>query len=152
MSIVISIIWSSTPEPVRENSRLTAKFPLNIGRQTFTYMLNIYIYIYICSIRLTILEQMWFEDFQDGCHGGYLGYQNQTIFAILTLQAAPMPFTKFLLHPTYGSGADNNWRLLRWPPWRPAWIRFWRRCRKCEKLLTDIRMRDGPPGAKLQVS
>ena len=25
-----------------------------------------------------------------------------------------------------------------------SWIRFWWRCRKCEKLLTDIRMRDGP--------
>ena len=23
----------------------------------------------------------------------------------------------FLLRPTYFSGADNNWRLSRWPPW-----------------------------------
>ena len=52
-----------------------------------------------------------------------------------------MPCTKFPLHLTYGSGADNNWRLSRW---LPSWIRFWWKCRKCEKLLTDIRMRDGP--------
>ena len=31
---------------------------------------------------------MWFEDFQDGCHGGHLGYQNGTILAILNLHAA----------------------------------------------------------------
>ena len=58
------------------------------------------------------------------------------------------------------SGADNNWRLSRWPPWRPSWIPFWWRCWKCEKLLTDIQMRDRPwstthgiswPGAKLKV-
>ena len=28
------------------------------------------------SIGLTVWEQMWFEDFQDDCHGGHLGYQN----------------------------------------------------------------------------
>ena len=54
---------------------------------------------------------MWFEDFQDGCHGGHLGYQNGTILAILNLHTAPMPSTKFPLHPTYCLGADNNWRL-----------------------------------------
>ena len=32
------------------------------------------------SIRLTILEQMWFEDFQDGHRGGYLGYRNKNDF------------------------------------------------------------------------
>ena len=26
---------------------------------------------------------MWFQDFQDGCHGGHLGYQNGIILAIL---------------------------------------------------------------------
>ena len=55
-----------------------------------------------------------------------------------------MPSTKFPLHPTYCSGADNNWRLSRWPPWQSTWIRFWWRCLKREKLQTDIRMRDGP--------
>ena len=51
---------------------------------------------------------MWFEDFQDGCHGGHLGYQKETILATLNLHAAPMPSTMFPLHPTYGSKAYNN--------------------------------------------
>ena len=56
-----------------------------------------------------------------------------------------MPSTRFPLHPTYGSGTDNKWRLSRWPPWQPSWIWFWWKYPKCEKLLTDIRiMRDGP--------
>ena len=42
------------------------------------------------------------------------------------------------------SGADNNWRLLRWPPEWPPWIRFWWRYLKCEKLRTDIPIRGGP--------
>ena len=45
---------------------------------------------------------MRFEGFQDGCHGGHLGYQNGTILAILTLHVAPMPSTKFPLHPKLG--------------------------------------------------
>ena len=38
---------------------------------------------------------MRFEDFQDGCHGGHLGYQNRTILTVLNLHAAPMPSTEF---------------------------------------------------------
>ena len=34
---------------------------------------------------------MWFEEFQNGHHGGHLGYQNGTILAILNLYNAPMP-------------------------------------------------------------
>ena len=49
---------------------------------------------------------MSFEEFQDGCHGGYLGYRNNMILAILNLQAATMPTTKFQLNPTYISGGD----------------------------------------------
>ena len=69
----------------------------------------------LSSSRLTVWQEMWFKDFHDGCHGGNLGYQNRTILAILNLHAAPMPSTKFPLHPTYCSGADNNWRLSNWP-------------------------------------
>ena len=49
---------------------------------------------------------MLFEDFQDGRHGGHLGYQNRTVLAILNLHAAPMPSTKFQLNLTYRSGGD----------------------------------------------
>ena len=47
-----------------------------------------------------------FEEFQDGLHGGHLGYQNGMILAILNLHVARMPPTKFQLNLTYGSGGD----------------------------------------------
>ena len=47
-----------------------------------------------------------FEEFQDGCHGGHLGYRNGTILVILNLYDAPMPPIKFWLNPTYGLGGD----------------------------------------------
>ena len=72
----------------------------------------------LSSIRLSVRQQMWFEDFQDGCHVGHLGYHNGTILAILNLQVAQMSSTKFRLHLTYSLGADNKWRLSRRPPWR----------------------------------
>ena len=56
---------------------------------------------------------MWFEDFQDVRHGGPIGYRN----GILNLHGAQM-----LSNLTYRSGADNNWRFSRWPPWRSSWI------------------------------
>ena len=74
------------------------------------------------SIRLTIREQTWFEDFQDGQHRGHLGYQNGTILAILILYVAPMPPIKFQLHQTYSLGGDVVWRFSRWLIWRPSWI------------------------------
>ena len=48
------------------------------------------------------------EEFQDGCQGGHLGYRNGTNLAILNLQVATMPPTKFRLNPTYGSGDVKN--------------------------------------------
>ena len=48
---------------------------------------------------------MSFEKFQDGHHGGHLGYWNGMILAILNLHVATMP-PKFQLNPTYGSGGD----------------------------------------------
>ena len=82
-------------------------------------------------------EQMWLQDFQDGCHGLDIGMQQ--FLAILNLHVAPIPPTKFQLNPTYDSGGDvKNW-----------------------ELLMDIRMTDRPcskdqgiswPGANLEVS
>ena len=89
------------------------------------------------------------------------GISERNLLATLNFHAVQMPSTKFPLHPTYCSGAVNNWRLSRWPPWWPSWLWFWWRCRKYEKLLTDIRLREGPwstdhgirwLGTKLQVS
>ena len=107
---------------------------------------------------------MSFEEFQDGRHGGHLGYQNGTILAILNLYVTWMPNIKFQLNLTYGFGGDVVWRISIWPRWRPSWISerndfsnseslcchnasrqvsaqsnlwFWRSCRKCEKLMND---------------
>ena len=49
--------------------------------------------------------EMWFEECQDGCHGGYLGYWNRTILAILNFHNTPMPPIKFKPNQTYRSGA-----------------------------------------------
>ena len=49
---------------------------------------------------------MSLEEFQDGRHGGDLGYRNETILTILNLYNAPMPPIKFLLNLTYGLGED----------------------------------------------
>ena len=66
------------------------------------------------SIQLTVWEEMWFEEFQDGCHG----YQNAT----LNLYVAPMPPIKFQHNLTYGFGGDIVWRITRWPTWQPSWL------------------------------
>ena len=43
----------------------------------------------------TVWEEMSFKEFQDGCHGSHLGYQNGMILAILNLHVATMLPTKF---------------------------------------------------------
>ena len=50
-----------------------------------------------------VLEDVPFEAIQNGYHGNHLGYQNDTILAILKLQVALMPPAKFKFGPTYGS-------------------------------------------------
>ena len=58
------------------------------------------------SLQLTVWEEMSFEEFQDGRHGGHLGYRNRMLLAILNLHVATMPPTKFHLNPTYETGED----------------------------------------------
>ena len=76
----------------------------------------------LSSIRLTVWEQMSFQDFQDGHHGGHLGYRNGKNLAILNLQVTEMPPTKFRFNPTSRSGAEVVWRFSRWLSWWPSWI------------------------------
>ena len=71
------------------------------------------------SIWLTVLEEMWFEEFQDG---GHLGHWNRTILAILNFHNTPMPPIMFKLNQTYRSVADVIWRFSRWLPWWSSWI------------------------------
>ena len=60
--------------------------------------------------------------YQDGHHGGHLGYRNGTILAILNLYVAPMSPIKFQLNLTYSLRGDVVWRISRWPPQLPSWI------------------------------
>ena len=71
------------------------------------------------SIGLTVWEEMSFEEFQDGHHGGHLGHRNGMILAILNLCLTVMPSIKFQLNRTYGLGGDVVERISRW---RPSWI------------------------------
>ena len=69
------------------------------------------------AIRLAVWEEMLLEEFQDGHHGGQLGYGNGTILAILNLCVTVMPPIKFQLNQTSSLGGDVVWRISRWPPW-----------------------------------
>ena len=73
-------------------------------------------------IRLTIREQMLFQDFQAGHHGGHLGHWNATNLVILNLHVTQMPPTKFGLNLTYRSGTGLVWIFSRWPLRPPSWI------------------------------
>ena len=71
---------------------------------------------------LTVREQITFQDFQAGHHGGHLGSGNGTNLAILNLHVTPIPPAKFGLNPTYHSQAVVVWWFRRWPQWRTCWI------------------------------
>ena len=51
-----------------------------------------------------VREQMWVQDFQDGCPGSHPRYPNRRIKAILNLYVSPMLPIMFWLNPTYGLG------------------------------------------------
>ena len=62
-------------------------------------------------------------DFQDGFHGGHLGFPIGTILAIFDLQVTPMLPTKFQVNWPLGSGVEAKNRFSRWPPtWWQSWI------------------------------
>ena len=60
-------------------------------------------------------------DFQDGDHGGHLGFSTGTILATFDLQVTPMLPTKFRVNWHLGLGEEAKNRFSRWP-WRPSWI------------------------------
>ena len=57
--------------------------------------------------------------FQDGGHGGHLGFPISTILAIFDLQVTPMPRSKFGVNWPFGSGEEAKYRFSSW---RPSWI------------------------------
>ena len=62
------------------------------------------------------------NSFQDGDHGGHLGFPIGTILATFDLQVTPMLPTKFRVNWHLGLEEEAKNRFSRWPPWRPSWI------------------------------
>ena len=61
-------------------------------------------------------------DFQDGHHGGHLGFMISTIVAIFdVIHVTPMLPSKFGVNWPFSSGEAKN-RFSRWLPWQPSWI------------------------------
>ena len=61
-------------------------------------------------------------DFQDGGHGGHLGFSIGTILATFDLQVTRMLLTKFRVNWHLGLGEEGKNRFSRWPTWRSSWI------------------------------
>ena len=74
------------------------------------------------AIRLSVREKKRKIDFQDGGHGGHLGFPIGMILTIFNLQVTPMPATKFRVNWHFGSGEEVKDRFSRWPPWQLPWI------------------------------
>ena len=58
------------------------------------------------SIGLSVQEKKRKIDFQDGGHGGHLGFPIGTILAIFDLQVTPMLPSKFRVNWPFGSGEE----------------------------------------------
>ena len=71
------------------------------------------------SIGLSVQEKKQKIDFQDGCHGGHLGFPIGMILAIFDLQVTPILPSKFGVNWPFGSGEEAKNRFSRW---RPSWI------------------------------
>ena len=71
------------------------------------------------SIGLSVQEKKGKIDFQNGRHGGHLGFW---ILAIFDLQDTPTLPTKFQVNWPFGSGKEAKNRFSKWPPWQPFWI------------------------------
>ena len=74
------------------------------------------------SIGLSFQEKKRKIDFQDGRHGGHLGFPISTILAIFDLQVTPMLSSKFGVNLPFSSGEEAKNRFSRWLPCRPSWI------------------------------
>ena len=74
------------------------------------------------AIGLSVQEKKGKIGFQDGVHGGHLGFPIGTILAIFYLQYTPMLPSKFGVNWPFGTGEEAKNRFSRWQPWRPPWI------------------------------
>ena len=66
-------------------------------------------------IGLSVQEKKRKIDFQDGCHGGHLGFPISMILASFDLQVTPMLHSKFGVNWPFSSGEGTKNRFSRWP-------------------------------------
>ena len=66
------------------------------------------------SISLSVQEKKRKIDFQDGGHGGHLGFTIEMLLAIFDLQVTPMLPIKFQVNWPLGSREDAKNRFSRW--------------------------------------
>ena len=71
------------------------------------------------SICFWVQEKKRKIDFQDGCHGGHLGFPIGMILAIFDLQVTPMLPSKIGGNWPFSSGEEAKNRFLTW---RQSWI------------------------------
>ena len=74
------------------------------------------------STGFSVQEKKRKKDFQDGHHGGQLGFRIATILAICDLQVIPMLHTEFQVNWPFGSGEEAKNIFTRWPTQRSSWI------------------------------
>ena len=76
----------------------------------------------ILPIKCSVQKKTVKIDFQDGFCDGHRGFPIWTILANFDLQATTIPFTKFTVSWTFGSGVEVQNRFSRWRPWQPKLI------------------------------
>ena len=71
-----------------------------------------------------VLEERSFEEFQDDCHGGHLGYLNGRILAILNLCHCDASH-HILAQSNFLFGRRCHSKNFKIAPWRPSLISEW---------------------------
>ena len=66
------------------------------------------------SVDPSVQEKKGKQDFQDGRHGGHLGFPIGTILTKFGLQVTPMLSTKFEVNCLFGSGDEAKNIFSRW--------------------------------------
>ena len=77
---------------------------------------------FVESIGLSVQEKKGKIDFQDGGHGGHLGFPIGMILANFNLQVTLMLPSKSGVNWPFSSGEEAKSRFSRWRPWQPSWI------------------------------
>ena len=76
---------------------------------------------FLLSVKsIGLLEQNIY--FQDGSHGGHLGFLTGRILAIFDLQLTLMLSIKFQVILAFRFRRRSENRFSRWLPWWPSWI------------------------------